>query len=82
MYKALARVIIRNSEPPTSFLNLLWLNKIFDALLISVRCAFQTCNKEFLRSRLFTLHHLPLIAIKLAVATDQNLRPDTGTGFQ
>jgi len=82
MYKALARVIIRNSEPPTFFLNLLQKHKILDALLISVRCAFQTCNIEFLRSRLFTLRPLPLIAIKLAVATDQNLPPDTSTGFQ
>ena len=62
-------------------MNLLWINKSFDALLISVRCAFQTCNIEFLRSRLFTLHHLPLIAIKLAVATAQNLPPDRITDF-
>jgi len=82
MYKALARAIIRNSEPPISFVNLLCLNKTLHALLISVRCALQTCNIEFLRSRLFTLHPLPLIAIKLAVATDQNLPPDTSTGFQ
>jgi hypothetical protein len=82
MYKALARVIIRNSEPPISLMNLLLVNKTLDALLISLRCTLQTCNIEFLRSRLFTLHPLPLIALKLAVATAQNLPPDTSTGFQ
>ena len=82
MYKALARVIIRNSDLGYLLLINYEQIKALDALLISVRCPFQTCNIEFLRSRLFRLHPLPLIAINLAVATAQNLPPHTSTGFQ
>jgi hypothetical protein len=56
--------------------------KWFNPLLISVRCALQTCNIEVLRPRLFTLHPLRLIARKLAIVilTQQNVIVDTSLG--
>jgi hypothetical protein len=56
--------------------------KWFNPLLISVRCALQTCNIEVLRPRIFTLHPLRLIARKLAIVilTQQNVIMDTSLG--
>jgi len=56
--------------------------KWFNALLISVRSAWQTCNIEVLRPGLFTLQPLRLIARKLAILilTQQNVIRDTSLG--
>jgi hypothetical protein len=56
--------------------------KWFNALLISVRSAWPTCNIEVLRPGLFTLHPLRLIARKLAtlILTQQNVIMDTSLG--
>jgi hypothetical protein len=56
--------------------------KWFNTLLISVRCALQTCNIEVLRSGRFTLHPLGLIAKKLAIVilTEQKVIMDTSLG--
>jgi hypothetical protein len=56
--------------------------KWFNPLLISVRCALQTCNIDVVRPRIFTLHRLRLIARKLAIVilTQQNVIMDTSLG--
>jgi hypothetical protein len=56
--------------------------KWFNALLIGVRWAWQTCNIEILRPGLFTLHLLRLIARKLAILilTQQKVIMDTTLG--
>ena len=56
--------------------------KWFNALLISVKSAWPTCNIEVLSPGLFTLHPLRLIARKLAILilTQQNVIMDTTLG--
>ena len=56
--------------------------KRFNPLLVSVRCALQTCNIEVLRPGIFTLHPLRLIARKLAIVilTEQKVIVDTSLG--
>ena len=56
--------------------------KWFNALLISVRSAWPTCNIEVLGPGLFTLHPLGLIARKLAILilTQPNVIMDTSLG--
>jgi hypothetical protein len=58
--------------------------KWFNALLILVRFAWQTCNIEVLGSGLFTLHPLRLIARELAILIlrQQNVIMDTSLGCQ
>jgi hypothetical protein len=54
----------------------------FNSLLISVKCALQTCNIEVLRPGIFTLDPLRLIARKLAILilTQPSVVMDTSLG--